>query len=142
MKIYPNDSCPCGSGKKYKNCCAKKAIKSLGNFNGLPFYKINEDDEYYVDPRGAVVFKDESKQPVLNLEDGSTIKMVLSVGINKSGKPIATIKENDGVICYILPAWYRDWCRSCVSTAMSGVNFFPARVEFCKNGDKYSADIL
>lgn len=20
-KIYPNDSCPCGSGKKYKNCC-------------------------------------------------------------------------------------------------------------------------
>lgn len=96
MKIYyPNDLCLCGSGKKYKNCCAKKAIKSLGNFNGLPFYKINEDDEddeYYVDPRGAVVFKDESKQPVLNLEDGSTIKMVL--------------------------------------------------VEFYKNGDKYSADIL
>lgn len=94
MKIYPNDLCLlclCGSGKKYKNCCAKKAIKSLGNFNGLPFYKIN-DDEYYVDTRGAVVFKDESKQPVLNLEDGSTIKMVL--------------------------------------------------VEFCKNGDKYSADIL
>ena len=23
-KIYPNDSCPCGSGKKYKNCCGKK----------------------------------------------------------------------------------------------------------------------
>lgn len=22
-KIYPNDSCPCGSGKKYKNCCGK-----------------------------------------------------------------------------------------------------------------------
>ena len=20
-KIYPNDPCPCGSGKKYKNCC-------------------------------------------------------------------------------------------------------------------------
>lgn len=20
-KIYPNDSCPCGSGKKYKKCC-------------------------------------------------------------------------------------------------------------------------
>ena len=24
-KIYPNDPCPCGSGKKYKNCCGKKA---------------------------------------------------------------------------------------------------------------------
>lgn len=24
-KIYPNDPCPCGSGKKYKKCCGKKA---------------------------------------------------------------------------------------------------------------------
>ena len=23
-KIYPNDPCPCGSGKKYKQCCMKK----------------------------------------------------------------------------------------------------------------------
>ncbi len=23
-KIYPNDLCPCGSGKKYKNCCGRK----------------------------------------------------------------------------------------------------------------------
>ena len=23
QKIYPNDPCPCGSGKKYKNCCGK-----------------------------------------------------------------------------------------------------------------------
>ncbi|MBO7357890.1 MAG: preprotein translocase subunit SecA [Lachnospiraceae bacterium] len=24
-KIYPNDPCPCGSGKKYKNCCGRLA---------------------------------------------------------------------------------------------------------------------
>ncbi|MCI8426935.1 MAG: preprotein translocase subunit SecA [Lachnospira sp.] len=24
-KIYPNDMCPCGSGKKYKNCCGRQA---------------------------------------------------------------------------------------------------------------------
>lgn len=23
-KVYPNDSCPCGSGKKYKKCCGRK----------------------------------------------------------------------------------------------------------------------
>lgn len=23
-KIYPNDLCPCGSGKKYKKCCGRK----------------------------------------------------------------------------------------------------------------------
>ncbi len=26
-KIYPNDPCPCGSGKKYKKCCGKKERK-------------------------------------------------------------------------------------------------------------------
>ena len=25
-KVYPNDPCPCGSGKKYKQCCGRKAI--------------------------------------------------------------------------------------------------------------------
>ena len=24
-KVYPNDLCPCGSGKKYKNCCGRNA---------------------------------------------------------------------------------------------------------------------
>ena len=23
-KVYPNDPCPCGSGKKYKQCCGRK----------------------------------------------------------------------------------------------------------------------
>lgn len=23
-KVYPNDTCPCGSGKKYKKCCGWK----------------------------------------------------------------------------------------------------------------------
>ena len=22
-KVYPNDPCPCGSGKKYKKCCGR-----------------------------------------------------------------------------------------------------------------------
>jgi preprotein translocase subunit SecA len=25
-KVYPNDPCPCGSGKKYKQCCGRKAV--------------------------------------------------------------------------------------------------------------------
>jgi len=25
-KVYPNDPCPCGSGKKYKQCCMKKVL--------------------------------------------------------------------------------------------------------------------
>ncbi len=26
-KVYPNDPCPCGSGKKYKQCCGRKPVK-------------------------------------------------------------------------------------------------------------------
>ena len=27
IKVYPNDPCPCGSGKKYKQCCGRKTAK-------------------------------------------------------------------------------------------------------------------
>ena len=26
QKVYPNDPCPCGSGKKYKQCCGRKQV--------------------------------------------------------------------------------------------------------------------
>ena len=26
-KVYPNDPCPCGSGKKYKQCCGRKTVQ-------------------------------------------------------------------------------------------------------------------
>jgi len=28
-KIYPNDPCPCGSGKKYKQCHGRKGAPAL-----------------------------------------------------------------------------------------------------------------
>ena len=28
MKTNRNDACPCGSGKKYKNCCGQKRFQS------------------------------------------------------------------------------------------------------------------
>ena len=42
-KIFPNDPCPCGSGKKYKKCCGKNLLVSRsiattdGSFNTTPF---------------------------------------------------------------------------------------------------------
>ena len=34
MKTNRNDSCPCGSGKKYKNCCEQKRFQA-GDDNRL-----------------------------------------------------------------------------------------------------------
>lgn len=31
VKVYPNDPCPCGSGKKYKNCHGRLAMKKVYN---------------------------------------------------------------------------------------------------------------
>lgn len=36
-----NDPCPCGSGKKYKNCCGKSAIKG-----GSPMRIIFGEETY------------------------------------------------------------------------------------------------
>ena len=29
MKTFPNDPCPCGSGKKYKKCCDRIVITEV-----------------------------------------------------------------------------------------------------------------
>ena len=142
MKIYPNDLCPCGSGEKYKKCCMKKKLKQVGLIGALPVDNFNEDTDFIVDRRGAVVFKDESKQPVLQISEGSVVKTVLSVGFSGTQKPMATIQENEGVICYILPNWYLDWCKTCVGISMNGMNLFPSDVVFSLHNGKYSADIL
>ena len=146
MKVYSNDLCPCGSGKKYKNCCMRNRIGQTGSQTGtigvLPVYNNGEDPDFFVNQRGAVVFKDESKQPVLEIPEGSMIKTVLSVGISKTYKPMATIQEDEGAICYLLPDRYLDWCQVCIGLAVNGVNFFPADVEFSRSGDKFAADIL
>ena len=143
MKIGRNDKCPCGSGQKYKKCCLKKSRNI--DVNRSVSYDIDilkEENEFFINRRGAVVFKDESKQPTLVLPEGDTIKDVLSVGLLKSGKPIANIQENDGVICYVLPSWYLNWCQMCVELSMSGTNLFPLKVMFSKTNGHYSVDIL
>lgn len=142
MKIYPNDLCPCGSGKKYKKCCMNSKVKQIGMIGALPVDNVDKNADFIVNRKGAVVFKDESKQPVLDISEGSVIKTVLSVGFSGTHKPMVTIQEDNGAICYILPNWYLNWCQTCVSMSMNGMNLFPSDVVFSLNDGKYSADIL
>lgn len=150
MKIYPNDLCPCGSGKKYKNCCKNKTYKESAIMLSdnetvvgiLPYTHIDEDADFFVNKKGAVVFIDETKQPILEIQNREIIKTVLSVGFSKKQKPMVTIQEYDGAICYILPDWYLDWCQTCVGMSRAGMNMFPAKVRFSRQNDNYSVDIL
>lgn len=142
MKIYPNDLCPCGSGKKFKKCCMNSKVKQTGMIGALPVDNVDKNADFIVNRKGAVVFKDESRQPVLEIPEGSITKTVLSVGVSNTLKPMATIQEKDGAICYILPDWYSDWCQTCVGMSMNGMNVFPSDVAFSFINGKYSADIL
>jgi hypothetical protein len=49
-KIGRNAQCPCGSGKKYKNCCLKKTTALRGgkffDAGTLIEYLYNNDDEF------------------------------------------------------------------------------------------------
>ena len=141
MKIYPNDLCPCGSGMKYKKCCMNKSYKQTGMNKSLPVYKADENADFIVNKMGAVVYMDESKQPILEIPEGSITKRVLSVGFSHKHTHLATIQETEGAICYRLPDWYEDWCMYCVYLAKSGEKIFPSDVVFSLIDGKYSADI-
>ena len=42
-KIYPNDPCPCGSGKKYKQCCGRKKLaEAESNFQNEFEKEVNK----------------------------------------------------------------------------------------------------
>ena len=128
--------------KSIKNVVWKKTLIQTGTIGFLPVDKVDNDVDFIVNRRGAVVFKDESKQPVLKLSEGSVTKTVLSVGFSNTYKPMITVQEDDGAVCYILPNWYLDWCQTCVGMSMNGMNLFPSDVIFSLNNGKYSADIL
>ena len=143
MKIYPNDLCPCGSGMKYKHCCMNKSYNKTGMKEGLPVYKYDGKNDFIVNSKGAVVFMDESKQPVLEIPEGSITKRVLSVSFSFNHAPLVTIQETEGPICYRLPDCYEDWCMyNFYYRVTSGVNVFPSDVMFSLIGGKYSANIL
>lgn len=137
------DKCPCESGKQYKDCCYKTAMEKYANSNAqFAFDSVDPNKSFVVNRKGAVVFLDNMRQPRLQLNEGLTTLHVLSVGVDKDNNAMATIDNADGPICYVLPNWYVDWCKTCAGMAMSGVNFFPANVVFGYINRHYSADIL
>lgn len=117
-------------------------VKQTGMIGALPVYDVDKNADFIINKKGTVVFNDESKQPALEIPEGSITKTVLSVGVSKTLKPMVTIQEKDGAICYILPNWYFNWCQTCVVMATNGMNVFPSDVKFSFINGKYSADIL
>ncbi|AGK52266.1 DUF3800 domain-containing protein [Bacillus sp. 1NLA3E] len=105
-----------------------------------PITSLNE--EFYYNQRGAKVFYDISKQPLLEILEGSQIYYVLSVGFSNNMVPTVTIEDKGETTCYKLEQGLLDWVIYCVSFANMGGKIFPSRVLFCKVDNEYYADIL
>ena len=111
--------------------------------NKLPIDFIDENNgDCFLNRRGAKVYYDITKQPILQIVEGSQTEMVLSVGMGKLGIPLITISKEENPICYRLPEELREWVYTVIGMANMGENLFPSKVVFSKRKNRYYADIL
>lgn len=111
--------------------------------NKLPLdFVANDSNEYFLNQRGAKVFWDESKQPLLPLKKGENTYKVISVGFGKTGVPMVTVEKDGLPICYKLPQEYMEWVMTAVGFTNMGEKVFPGEVVFSLIKGRYYADIL
>lgn len=133
-------------GEYYNNCvCEALSEDFKRKGNKLPIEPVSSESiaaGYFINQRGAKVYYDVNKQPVLPIPEGNIKYQVLSVGFNKEWVPLITIKEQSTPVCYRLPGGLLDWAIMTVSMANQGDNVFPAEVIFSNEQGQYYADIL
>lgn len=111
--------------------------------NKLSFDLILLDEKsYFFNQRGAKVFFDARKQPLLKFTNGRCQCSVLSIGFSREGIPLATIEELEENYCYRLPNDLSEWAMCVVGLANRGTNLFPAEVVFTEDNGKFYADFL
>ena len=111
--------------------------------NKLPIDPITDTNkEFFINRRGAKVFFDIEKQPIIPINEGSQTAMVLSVGMSNMALPLITVLKDEKPVCYRLPQELSDWAYTAIGIANMGENLFPAQVTFSKINGRYYADIL
>lgn len=103
---------------------------------------ISLDEESYLNCRGAKVYFDYRKQPLLILHEGAQTLDVLSVGVDRNNIPTITILKNGEPECFRLPEDLVGWAIRVIGIASMGMNLFPTKVVFTKLGEKHYVDIL
>lgn len=111
--------------------------------NKLPIEPVvNSSKEYFLNQRGARVYFDINKQPILKIKNGRIVYDVLSIGFSREMLPLITINEESEVKCYCLPTELADWAMTIVGFANMGENLFQSKVMFSETENGYYADIL
>lgn len=138
-------------GEYFNAYCCKQLAENFEQMrNGrqilpLPIDAVIGNDlsnDFVINCRGAKVYFDIDRQPLLEIKNGHQTFDVLSVGLSKEMIPIVTIVEENEVKCYRIPRELSEWAMTLVSLANMGENVFPSQVVFSKTKDGYVADIL
>lgn len=109
----------------------------------LPIDPVIETSmDYFLNRRGAKVYFDITKQPLLNINNRRLIYEVLSVGLSKEMIPMITVQEGHETKCYRIPKELSDWALTVVGLANRGQNLFPSKVRFTKTETGCLVDIL
>ncbi|APO43872.1 hypothetical protein BS614_07520 [Paenibacillus xylanexedens] len=111
----------------------------------LPIDAVTDNDlsnDFVINRRGAKVYFDIDRQPLLVIKNGHQTFDVLSVGLSKEMIPVVTIVEENEVKCYRIPRELSEWAMTIVGLANMGEKVFPSKVVFSKTKDGYVADIL
>lgn len=130
---------------EYCNACMCRRLEEHFNriHNKLPVEPVvPETDEYFRDNKGAKIYFDVNKQPELVINEGHTKYLVLSVGFDKDGNPLATIASEPENKCFRLPEQLSEWAMTVIGMANMGENLFPSEVVFSLINGRYYADIL
>ena len=68
--------------------------------NKLPIEPITDTNkEFFINRRGAKVFFDIEKQPIIPINEGSQTAMVLSVGMSNMALPLITVLKDEKPVC-------------------------------------------
>tara|TARA_R110002012_G_C11646609_1_gene611089 strand:- start:509 stop:946 length:438 start_codon:yes stop_codon:yes gene_type:complete len=70
MKIGRNEKCPCGSGRKYKQCCLKLSKEAFQNTGKTAPAPLNHADDELVQYLGYDTHRDENTSPFDMPEEG------------------------------------------------------------------------
>lgn len=109
--------------------------------NKLPVESVNDNtEEYFRNRRGAKVYYDATRQPILKLVEGRNVVTVLSVGITKGGIPLVTVEASPENLCYRLPVQLSEWAMKMISMTNAGAKLFPAKVIFIKAENRIYAE--
>lgn len=138
----------CKSGKEWSSDFNRFSCEQLMRTfeikkHKLPIEPVMDDKNGFVfNQRGAKFYYDIKRQPLFQIQEGSKIVYVLSVGIDKKNSPSMTIMKNNIPTCYRLPLSLSDWAYAVVALADSGENLFPTYVRFSNVNERYYADLL